>query len=498
VSNAYTTFLGLPEPVLDGSVRDIDLVQARALFSKDEDMLSPVDQEGVVFKTFLDTELSCSRVNGYFRDRSARESDVECILFYAQRKIESILGECPPLSELDMTFGKGSTTSCSEQKVSARWKLSTPPSISQSGIGSLRELIPCMPGYFKLFKRVEVHPGKLDFVPKNWKTMRSICIEPTLNTMVQRGIGRILKQKCLRAGINLFDQGINRNRARVGSVTQNLSTIDLSSASDSIAYGLVMDLLPWEWFHLLDSFRTGVVTYRGESITLEKFSSMGNGYTFELESLIFYSISYGIAKHFSVPFDLTVYGDDLVCNNQLAARIIEWFPKFGFSVNKQKSFSTGPFRESCGGDYVNGVDIRPFFPKGRFTYARVVSFYNLLMRKPQLDRCGLLRQRLFKALPLRYHRFGPDGYGDGHLISDITPLKPHRRRDGYSGGLFETITALPRRDVSPCYGDLLLPAYSSYAGTSREAPTDHYVVRSTGKKKKPPESKVTRVYVLGI
>lgn len=465
-SDAYTTFLTIPEVHPSLSDDYLRYRQASALFSKDEDMRSPIDKRAVAFQSFLDSEQTCASINEHLRNGSFATGDVGHIIWYAQRKIASILGDVPLIEELDLTFGSGASTSCRGQKVSARWKLSSIPSISESAVTALQALIRTLPSYFKFHKKVEVHYGRLDFVPKNYKTMRSICVEPTVNVMLQRGIGSVMKRKLLSAGVNLYDQSINRHRARVGSLTGAYSTIDLEKASDSVSYLLVMELLPWDWFQLLDMARTATVEYSGSTISLEKFSSMGNGFTFELESLIFYALAYGIARHFNIPFDLTVYGDDIVANPQLATLISGWFPQFGFKVNITKSYFEGPFRESCGGDFVTGVDVRPFYLKGRFTTHKVVCFYNFLCRKPQFDRDGSLRELLLSYVPLSYRLWGPDGYGDGHLLSDDpSHLRPYGRSKGYEGFTFSTFVASKKRLLEDAIGDDLLPAYYSSVST---------------------------------
>jgi len=504
--DAFETFSKLPElgpeQPFDAYLRNR---QALSLFSKDEDMRGPIDKREAAWESFLASESTCKSVNGHLRNGSFANGDAGHIIWYAQRKIASILGDVPDLDELELSFGSGASTSCSKQKVSARWKLSSPPSISESAVTALQALIRTLPLLFRHHKKVEVHNGKLDFVPKNYKTMRSICIEPTVNVMVQRGIGTSMKRKLLKAGVDLYDQSVNRRRAQQGSITGNLATIDLEKASDSVSYLLVMELLPWDWFELLSTYRTPVVSYRDTLLRLEKFSSMGNGFTFELESLIFYALSYGIAKHFAIPFDLTVYGDDIVATTPLAKLIQTWFPLFGFSVNMRKSFIEGPFRESCGGDFVNGLDVRPFYLKGRFSYHKVVCFYNFLVRKPSFDPDEKLRQCLLECLPEKFRIFGPDGYGDGHLVSDDPVfLVPYGRNRGYSGYTFQTFVSIPKRITEVCDGDILLPAYVSslipstrnYLRDSvRSNAPDHLNVRVS--KEEQLDSKLVKIYVFG-
>ena len=537
VSN-YDLLASLPEVRWDtrSLQSNMAILQMRALFSKDEDMLSPIDRELAAFESFRLSERSCKSVNDNIELRGfgPKQADVDCILFYAQRKISLILGDAPELDELDLVFGPGATTSC-KKNTSARWKLSTIPSISRAAVSALPGLIRTLPHIFRLHKRVVVETGELAFVPKNFKTHRSICVEPTISAMVQKGIGTFLKHKLLRAGINLTDQSINRRRAREGSLTGAYTTIDLERASDSVSSGMVGELLPIQWFELLSTYRTDTVSYKNQLHELEKFSSMGNGFTFELESLIFYALGFGIASHHKIPFDLTVYGDDIVTTPRLSEMIYEYFPRFGFSINVAKSFSHGPFRESCGGDYYLGLDVRPFFIRDRLTLQSLFSFHNFLHRKPWFDPKHKLRDLIMGSIPEHDRLWGPDGYGDGHLLTDDHSryAKPHGREFGYEGFTFDTCVAVPRRKTKPILGDELLPAYSAgrsggippadiawrgdlrhlyglnyhskqyflgflrkdIAGVSLGGAPNHFTLRKSGKKRQ--LSKKVRVYVLG-
>jgi hypothetical protein len=537
VSN-YDLLSSLPEVRWDtrSLQQNLTVLQMKALFSKDEDLLSPVDREAVAFESFLLSERSCKQVNDLLETRGfgSKQTDVDCILFYAQRKISMILGEAPTLDELDLVFGPGATTSC-KKNTSARWKLSTIPSISRAAVKVLPDLIRTLPHIFRLHKKVVVETGELAFVPKNFKTHRSICVEPTISAMVQKGIGTFLKQKLLRAGVNLMDQNINKRRARTGSLNGAYTTIDLERASDSVSSGMVGELLPIQWFELLSTYRTDTVRYKDQLYQLEKFSSMGNGFTFELESLIFYALGFGIASHFKLPFDLTVYGDDIVTTPSLSQKIYEYFPHFGFNINVAKSFSQGPFRESCGGDYYLGLDVRPFFIRDRLSIGKLFSFYNFLFRKPWFDPKHKLRDLILESIPERDRLWGPDTFGDGHLLCDDPTkyAKPHGRKFGYEGYTFDTVVAVPNRDETPVIGDALLPAYSAgrsggippvdsvwngnlrqitslcyhtkqyFLGYLREVitdvtlggATDHFALRANRKKHQ--LSKKVRVYVLG-
>lgn len=497
---AFELFSLLPTPSYSGCAfadLDLGLIQARALFSKDDDLVSPIDREAEAWKSFEEAERTCGLVNQNFRDNCFPKRDADAILNIAQRKIALILGDCPALEDLEVSFGPGAAATC-RRKTTARWKLSTPPSISSSMLGyRVNGLSALAPSWFALHgNEVRIVPGELEFVPKNYKTHRSIVIEPSLTGALQRSVGSVLKRKLYRAGIDLTNQEINRKRARQGSIDGSLATIDLSRASDSIAYLLVMELLPHPWFSLLDMLRTPVVRYKNRLIELEKFSSMGNGYTFELESLLFYALAYAISVHNNLKFDCTVYGDDIIVNTDLAEHLVEWLPVFGFTPNTEKSYLSGPFRESCGFDSFLGVDVRPFYLKGRFTSHRVVCFYNFLMRKPWFDPGRKVRNLLLSKIPAHHFLWGPDGYGDGHLISGdpSSVLKPYKREMGWAGFIFETFVAVPYKDRSECIGDEIISSYqASYGGIGW---TDsHYVLRFP--KAATMRSQKRRVYVLG-
>lgn len=130
------------------------------------------------------------------------------------------------------------------------------------------------------------------FVPKTAKTLRSIAIEPLMNGFVQKGIDLELRKKLKFVNIDLSDQSLNQKLARLGSTDDSdtsFVTIDMSSASDSISTELVRYLLPDSWFRLLDRTRSHSYVLDSEEKIFNKFCSMGNGFCFPLETLIFSS-----------------------------------------------------------------------------------------------------------------------------------------------------------------------------------------------------------------
>lgn len=205
-------------------------------------------------------------------------------------------------------------------------------------------------------------------VPKKSEIDRVACKEPEINMLLQRCVGKYIQQRLRTvAKINLRDQTINQRLAQ-NAVSDGLATIDLSSASDSISKQLVLALLPFDWWSLMDDLRvkSTVVSYDpngkdGTDHQLEMFSSMGNGFTFELESLIFWAITRAVCEMSKVRGRISVYGDDIVAPNAIVPRLIRVFAWFGFKTNPDKTFWKGDFRESCGKHYYRGFDVSPLF-----------------------------------------------------------------------------------------------------------------------------------------
>lgn len=217
---------------------------------------------------------------------------------------------------------------------------------------------------YNTFREINFVTGSVLFtVPKKTDIDRCACKEPDVNMFLQKGVGAHIRRRLRRHGINLNDQSVNRDLARRGSVSDDLATLDLSSASDTIAIETVKSMLPSEWFEYLNDIRSPYVSMDGRNHRMQMFSSMGNGFTFELESLLFYVLMRTTAYFAGTAGIISVYGDDIIIPSGMYDDATWVLAEFGFSVNADKSFHAGPFRESCGGHYHNGIDITPFYLK---------------------------------------------------------------------------------------------------------------------------------------
>lgn len=239
-----------------------------------------------------------------------------------------------------------------------------------------------------------VNYNKVTFVPKTALTHRAIAVEPTMNVFLQLGVGDYLTD-CLRdVGVNLRSQVRNQNLAREGSMFSGPShlcpvTLDMSMASDTLSTELVRELMPEEWFEFLYNLRSPNGFYGGIETSWSKFSSMGNGFTFQLESMIFAAISFSVARHYG--FDsksISVYGDDIIVPRGMSLKLIETLAYVGFRINTEKSYLFGPFRESCGSDWFGGRNVRPFFLKRKVQNAKDLIFLinSQVSRLPERER----------------------------------------------------------------------------------------------------------------
>jgi len=463
------------------SVSDaINVRQSLAFFQKRADLELGIDKRGVAVGRFIEAERQCRLTNEAFESRSRGEfffhPRVESVLHTAQRKIASILGDLPQLAELKLRFGPGATTQIKKKNASIKRKLSVPFSCSEDAIPLIREVLEELPKWVfpdathddaavgSVTVDVEIHNGRLDFVRKSYKTDRAIVVEPMLNTLVQLGIGDYISTRLMRSGVNLKDQSINKRLAREGSISGDLATLDLSSASDTLSTGLVLDLLPLEWVDFLSHFRSSRVECDGYPIVMQKFSSMGNGFTFPLESLIFYALSWA-ATDPEYRERVSVYGDDIIVPTQNYELLCEVLVATGFTPNREKSFASGPFRESCGGDYLRGIDIRPCYIKEQLSFRALFVLHNTYVRRGDLEAARLVAHHIPKDI----QKWGPDGYGDGHLISNNLSLTPHGRERGWSGYVFESYTLKPKKSFEALPGDRVYPFYAIYSGVTPEA-----------------------------
>jgi len=218
-------------------------------------------------------------------------------------------------------------------------------------------------------------PVRVVPVPKTLKSPRIIAIEPACMMFIQQGILGSFERELSRPNgpgqfIRWKHREPNQALALQGSWKGDLATLDLSEASDRVSNQHVRALL--ENFPNLaggvDSCRSRKADVLGKTIRLAKFASMGSALCFPFESIVFCTLIFlGIEEElnrqltlediYSFKGKVRVYGDDLIVPVEFVPSVIRTLETFGFLVNRNKSFWTGKFRESCGKEYYDGMDV---------------------------------------------------------------------------------------------------------------------------------------------
>lgn len=356
-----------------------------------------IDRIAAARETFYRAESQCAEANIRLCDGLNRPAVPFDPLKRARALIKSVLGPFSWDHALrHCSFGPGATFSLSRRKASH-------PNKWASSDVTARCLPLCLAfqqfnnGWSGTAPKFRVVAGnRVTTVPKNAKTDRTIAIEPTWNMFFQRGIGGMIRHRLQkRCSILLPDaQADHREMAQFASVTQNCATIDLKSASDSVSLGLVELLLPEDWLNAILTTRSEQGEWDGETISYEKVSSMGNGFTFELETLLFWALTKSVVRDGTV----SVYGDDIICPAERAGEVIRLLEYCGFTTNPRKTFVSGPFRESCGGHYYNGHEITPpYFRALLEDEMTIISAANTLSHRAS-QRYGWSRDIRFRGM----------------------------------------------------------------------------------------------------
>lgn len=391
------------------------------------------DRSRAAFAAWEEAETSCYIQNQYLKTLYSTDANVDewgfrQFLAATQNKVARWLGRVPP--DLDGGFGPGTCVEYMGSDPTLVDKLWLTPTTTPLAAPYFRVLHGRT--LWGLERAVAGLPesglstgNRLTTVPKDGKTDRPISIEPLGNLWLQLGVGRYLKRRLKLCGLPPFGgtsreilpglqvsrpsaQDIHRLLAREGCGGK-YATIDLSSASDTIATELVRRVIPPDWFELLYDLRSPKTSipkkFGGGTRVLEKFSSMGNGFTFELETFIFLGL---ICTAFALTpgKDCWVFGDDIIVPANLGESVCNLLVWAGFKPNLKKTYLSGPFRESCGGFYHTGLDVNPVRIKEPIEdISSIFAFHN------DLRRWGLptpVTNIVAEWVPKRYRIFGPE------------------------------------------------------------------------------------------
>lgn len=469
---SHREYLESKLPIADYLEKDVDRFKGDyAVFSylsKWKGLDAGYNLDEIAIQSFKTSEVRCLETNNRLRSsrRGAIDPLVSSLLYTSKRKIAKLLGPMS-LQKIEPFFGwgPGATYDIRRRQAQVDRKLTTVPmTVSGRALELLESVIrqdlhwswallnfrpegdwSFAPGTFRLEEKCRVKA-----VPKSAKTNRLIAIEPTGNLFLQKGVGGFLRKQLMRHGVDLNDQGVNQEYA-AKAVENGLATLDLSAASDTLSKELVYELLPFDWANLLDSLRShSALLSDGSVVALEKFSSMGNGFTFELESLIFWALMSSVVEKSGSKGVLSVYGDDIVINREAydeAKMILEFC---GFQLNVAKSYHSGLFFESCGRHFFNGFDVTPPYQKEVFTtQEELIRGHNRLIRWSDRVGMSITAHAPFLRSSSGKYRLTRIPYGDssdsGFLCSQDESLLAARRLDSNRGYAFFVTKPSSRR-----------------------------------------------------
>ncbi|DAD49888.1 RNA-directed RNA polymerase [ssRNA phage ESE015] len=324
----------------------------------------------------------------------------------------------------------------------------------------------------------EEPPVRVVQVPKTLKAPRIIAIEPTHMQYVQQGIAEFLvngieRDDILSNFIGFTDQEMNRTMACHGSMHRDLATLDLSEASDRVSTEHVEAL-----FRHNHVSRDGVMACRSSKaqvpvdnhnliVDLNKYASMGSALTFPIEAMVFLTVVFlGIERELRSPLSeksirdffgrVRVYGDDIIVPVDFVQSVIDSLESFGFKVNQDKSFWTGKFRESCGGDFFDGVDVSvvkanrelPTSRKHVREIVSAVSLRNQFYENGYWGTANYIEELLRKVIPFpTTHRDTPGLGRLTYLDYEVQRVCPYLQRD-----LVKAAVVVSRTPHSPVSG----------------------------------------------
>jgi hypothetical protein len=406
-----------PANYIDRSLYRAD-VFAEALFKKERDFIYKTDNNiryDEACASYYENEFLCTRQSlsltpfSYLLERPRNLLKRWLKGFSHKRLKESVI-----------KFGPGSTFGTPGVYSTLDYKLVTDLTITPSCLDLYQELTAgsMLDTNEKDHRPFRVIPGnRFTTVDKTYDKDRPICVEPICNMSVQLAIGSELRT-CLNKLYPVpFDELPAYHHRRLAAYGDKLATIDLSNASDTISLSLVKALLPERIFRYIDQSRSPSTRINGHWHNNDKCSSMGNGFTFELESLIFLALSRSIDP------EATVFGDDIICDSKTSHFLITNLKRFCFVPNMDKTFTCGPFKESCGLDIWENTNVRPIFfrssPYGKTTVT-LRCLYNYLQNIDRYLRSYFYDdddfvfrnrafQRVLKCIPRSLQFFGPQG-----------------------------------------------------------------------------------------
>lgn len=322
----------------------------------------------LAFRTFLETN---HQVGKYGNGLSGQSP---ALLNLARRHVQSVLFQAKWKGEnFSPSHGPGAVTT--KKSRWTKWYNTIESIYPYSDFMSLYQNRPMLEELDDA-SREDIIEAKVIAVPKDSRGPRLICVHPAEAVWIQQGVRRVLERAITRVrhakgpwphGHVFFDdQSVNGRIALLSSKSRHYATIDMKEASDRISEPLVQILFGdhYKYFGCCRAQKFVIPrlgSYQNLSGHLASYAPMGNATTFPVQSLVFWAICVASMQYrgFHQPGAVFVFGDDIIVPSKEAPAIMADLESFGLLCNTTKSFYRGAFRESCGVDAFNGVDVTP-------------------------------------------------------------------------------------------------------------------------------------------
>jgi hypothetical protein len=343
----------------------------------------------------LDSKLTCEPTPD--QQRAAKDGFVQRMGLLRKKRIQTdhpvllearrLLGRVLDDTLLDdIQPGHGPGVVAEKRDRFERWDFRTWPSLAERyypyltyGTHSLEAWMRC--GYGVTWTKEPT--TRCCLVPKDFKGPRLISAESAATQYLQQGQMRKLMSYCdhhktISRSIKFRDQTHNQ-RAAQKSFACNTVTLDLSNASDTVSVPLV-----WFLFAEVPRLRRRLMATRSSHMQIDNlrvrltaFAPMGSAVCFPVESLVFWAISMASLKlvrshevtrdgvtrlvcpfrDYALAEEVRVFGDDIIIPEDAFPTLLGTLLEVGCEPNMSKTCWKTPFRESCGSEWFNGIDV---------------------------------------------------------------------------------------------------------------------------------------------
>ena len=266
---------------------------------------------------------------------------------------------------------------------------------------------------------------RITTVPKDNDKDRVIGCVPFLDMVCQLSFAMDMRKWMRRHGVWLERNG---DLHKTLLHQKDISTLDLSTASDLVQKLLIEALWPDHMWKFLKILRPTVFEYEldGEKgyHTPAMYAPMGTGMTFDV-------MSFTLLALLRNDRSATVFGDDIITKKpEEALKILR---DSGLKVNEEKSFISGKFRESCGGYWHDDIGLLTsydfLYPKDACDEFTIINKMSMIIQADQIS--SELKELFIHARNKLLSTYPALSFGEATLELDSSCIRGFSRDQFY-------------------------------------------------------------------